>query len=531
LSFLCACATPSAHAAPPKPAVAAVAPAPDPNLPARAPVLEPGEWPPDEVIESTLAAEPSDPQLDIEVELAPGLDAAWDVPAETSSAIDGVGPLVAPESIAPEPACFIAAPRLDAGAAAGGADAAALCGLVPDVPLAVPTPIEDPSGSALAAFRAAVERAESRQGQARIVFYGASHVASDLYTGLLRSKLASEIGSGGPGFFLPIRPWKHYRHSDVEVERSLGFRTRRIIAKRPLADAYGLSGVAFDAFTGRVASTAFTLSPRVVQARTPLTLELFFMQRAHGGSFEVFVDGARASRISTAVPRAQLAAGAAGYASLELPAGSKRVELRTLGDAPVRLFGVALERADAGVVLDTLGIPGSRAKYHLMWEDALYREHLAHRRPDLVVLAYGTNESGDDEPIERYEGELRKVVERVRQTAPQSSCLLIGPSDRPVRLTEEAYASAGGAFAQRPRTAAIIDVQRRVAAELGCGFFDVVRFMGGPLSMVHWVRHQPALGTPDHVHFTRAGYERMGQALYDALLDRAQPQIELSLKK
>ena len=85
------------------------------------------------------------------------------------------------------------------------------------------------------------------------------------------------------------------------------------------------------------------------------------------------------------------------------------------------------------MIVDTLGIPGSRVRYHLLWDDAIYREHLKRRKPNLVVLAYGTNEAGDDdEPIESYAADLRKVVARVREVVPAASCLLVGPSDRPI---------------------------------------------------------------------------------------------------
>jgi lysophospholipase L1-like esterase len=234
----------------------------------------------------------------------------------------------------------------------------------------------------------------------------------------------------------------------------------------------------------------------------------------HRGALDVLIDGKKAAHVRTSGP-----ARGAGYATVELPAGARRVELRTLGDGPIRLFGASLEKPGPGVILDTLGIPGSRAKYQLLWDDALYREHLAHRRPDLVALAYGTNESGDDSPIEQYEAEVRQVVKRIREVAPDAACLLIGPSDRPVRLPSGALTEHTERYAHRPRTAQIVDAQRRVARELGCGFFDVVAFMGGPLSMVRWVHHSPALGTPDYVHFTRVGYERLGEVLFEAMLE------------
>jgi lysophospholipase L1-like esterase len=130
----------------------------------------------------------------------------------------------------------------------------------------------------------------------------------------------------------------------------------------------------------------------------------------------------------------------------------------------------------------------------------------------MVVLAYGTNESGDDDvPIETYERRLRKVMSRLRELLPSSACLLIGPSDRPIEEED-------GSYSPRPRTGQLVQSQRRISAEYGCGFFDLVAFMGGEMSMVRWVEAEPPLGTPDHVHFTRRGYERLADVLHDALL-------------
>ena len=193
--------------------------------------------------------------------------------------------------------------------------------------------------------------------------------------------------------------------------------------------------------------------------------------------------------------------------------GPHRFEVRARGDGPVRLFGVAVERDQPGVILDTLGINGARSRYHLFWDDALYREHLTHRNPDLIVLAYGTNEAGDDDvPIELYKHRLRNVLSRVRETVPHASCLLIGPSDRPRKSGPRRRPR----LRDRPRTLQLVAAQRGLSEEFGCGFFDLVAFMGGPMSMVRWV--EQGMASRDHIHLSRSGYERLGEVLFQALV-------------
>jgi lysophospholipase L1-like esterase/ribosomal protein L13E len=375
--------------------------------------------------------------------------------------------------------------------------------------------IEDPSRSALAAFHSALRRAGRGRGQARIVFYGASHVAGEMFTGPLRQALQMRFGEAGPGFVALAKPFSWYRHTGINVDEGRGFKVVRVKTNSITNDAYGLLGVAMDAKRGRPARSAVeTLKQDGLDGRAS-QFALYYLRQPKGGRISVYLDGEHRQDISTDAPHTET-----GYARFEASDALHRFELRTNGDGPVRVFGLAIERSQPGVILDTLGLPGARARDQLLWEDGVYREHLSSRMPDLVVLAYGTNESGDDRvPIAQYEQSVRRVLERVRDVVPYASCLLIGPSDRPKR-------GPGSRWSDRPLTDAIIETQRRVAAESGCGFFDLRAFMGGKMAMVRWVKASPPLGAPDHVHFTNAGYERLATVLYDALLagfDHAPP--------
>jgi lysophospholipase L1-like esterase len=164
------------------------------------------------------------------------------------------------------------------------------------------------------------------------------------------------------------------------------------------------------------------------------------------------------------------------------------------------------------VVVDTLGIGGTRASNQLKWNEHVWSDNLRRRAPDLIVLAYGTNESvDDDQPIESYKKQLREVLARLQRAAPEASCLLVGPGDFPLK-------GADGGFAPRPRTGQIVEAQREISAEAGCAFWDAMQFMGGEGSMLTWTAAQPAMAQSDHLHLTRRGYARMGMALTDAIM-------------
>lgn len=369
--------------------------------------------------------------------------------------------------------------------------------------------IEDPGGAALSTFYAklhALERGSSKK--LRIAFFGASHVASDCFTDEVRRRLQIRFGDAGPGFLLPAKPRRHHRHGRAVYESTQGFHGVHVRVDKPGIGRYGLAGVALVAQpTRRAWSRIKTQSPEGWPGRTT-SIELHYLLQPGGGRLQVRIDDRNRTTFRTAGERRK-----AAFRQFSVEEGEHALELRTFADGPVRIFGAVLEGDGPGVVVDTLGVPGSRARYQLQWRWDLFAAQLARRAPALFVLAYGTNEAGDDEvPLPDYAERLRTVVRRMQATLPEASCLLIGPSDRPI------LSNGGHAAFDRPRTAALVDVQRKVSAELGCGFFDLFTLMGGPLSMMRWVDAKPQLGAADHVHFTRLGYKHIGRVLYEALM-------------
>src|SRR6185295_6007651 len=96
-----------------------------------------------------------------------------------------------------------------------------------------------------------------------------------------------------------------------------------------------------------------------------------------------------------------------------------------------------------------------------------------------------------------------------REALPQSSCLLIGPLDRADKK--------GDSFKSRPVVPKLAAIQRRVAGEVGCAYWDTLGGMGGFGSMGFWF--QRGLGGADLAHPSSAGAEVLGDWVYLALMD------------
>jgi hypothetical protein len=473
------------------------------NLPPPPPVLYVGLSAPttdDPDDSQALALEPLDAAAASLDPAAASLDPAA---ASLDPAATSLGPAAA--SLEPAAASLTPAATLRATAAPEPSEPATP-GLMPGyfVPIAEPS-----EGPALASFHAALQAlAEGRDtdGKVRVAMYGASGTAADVSVGYLRTYLQARFGDGGPGF-IPLAPLsKWYRHSEVVVEASKGWKKEHAQIFKGRRDGhYGLLGASFTA-TAKKQWTEVRPKQSSDSCSGIAHAELFFLRQPGGGSFSLTIDGGPAQVVRTAADAIE-----PGYHALELPPGPHTLRIETLGKEEVRVFGVVLERQDPGVVVDVLGIDGTRGRNHLEWNEALWADNLRRRAPDLYTLSYGTNESVDAGlSIPLYAEDLRAQLRRFRRVLPEASCVLLGPVDFPIVEKDR--------IMPRPVLREIVEAQRQVAAEEGCGFWDGIAFMGGELSMPAWVTSDPPLARKDHLHYTRRGGARKGMALADALM-------------
>jgi lysophospholipase L1-like esterase len=372
----------------------------------------------------------------------------------------------------------------------------------PDPSLAGANALEN--ARALSRFYESLAKLDAGQSHDDVVIlqFGDSHTAADYETGPLRRALQQRFGDGGRGFVPLGDPWKHYVQDGV---RNAKTREWEAVHAKPTKRGftgdglYGLSGFALHTTqAGARAWGDFT-------AKTS-RVDVAYLAQPRGGSFDVLVDGARAAHVSTRGAKVESA-----WTPVDVTEGPHRIEVVTKGDGDVRLFGAVLDREAVGVTLDALGINGARITIPLSWDEAHMMEQIRHRAPSLVVLAYGTNESGDvDVPIETYERQLVDLLGRVARAAPSASCLLLGPPDRGIH-TQEGWGTL-------PRLLDVIATQRRVAHAAGCAFYDQLEAMGGPGTIAQWAEEPQPRANRDRVHMTRAGYAQLATSIAGDLM-------------
>jgi len=337
-------------------------------------------------------------------------------------------------------------------------------------------------------------------GLTRILHYGDSPTTADLITADARTMLQKQFGDGGSGFVLIARPWAWYNHRGVEMEASNW--KIDVAGTGDLRDGlYGLGGVSFRGQPGAVARWKMKDSTHHVA-------EVAYLGQPDGGDFALDAEGQQIGAAQTASESRK-----AAYAKFDLPPGATHFALRVTRGA-VRVFGVEFRKEESGVIYSSLGINGANVTLlsHAM-NEGQWTAQLRHYNPDLVIINYGTNESGFPQFVDGAWGkEMREVVRRVRAALPESSILLMSPMDRGER-------KASGEIDTIPAMPRLVNTESRIALDSKVAFFNTFQAMGGQGTMGRWYNAEPRLVGADYIHPMPAGAKIVGQLLYSALRD------------
>ena len=371
----------------------------------------------------------------------------------------------------------------------------------------------------------------------RIVQIGDSHTAGDQVTGGWRALLQARFGDAGRGVLAPGRPYLGYLTRNVTVSQSPGWQVD------------GTFGAAWHGGT------------------TPLGLTGYSLTGQPGASMTLRADAAAAwfDRVAVcglARPGAGTVTLAAGTVSepiafdregdaptcrtVDLPAATDGATL-TLTGGLVTLTSWSTESRRGGVTLSNLGTVGAQfVHWTTRTADRVVTAELAAYRPDLLVVAFGTNEAFMPRfDAAGYEAQLRAGIGRLKRLAPGVPVLLLGAPDsatrQPALQAGVAPCPAAGPFAPPSRafpmpgtgptfpiqpaaagaggwtpTAAlplVQAIQARVAHEAGLAYWNWSAQMGGRCTATQWAQASPPLMRGDRVHFTTPGAAEIARRL------------------
>lgn len=336
----------------------------------------------------------------------------------------------------------------------------------------------------------------------RIVHYGDSLIASDKITDRARLRLQQRFGSGGPGFLF-VRKFNRFQRGH-RTGRGTGGWVMEVITQGVLQDRYfGYTGASFTAQAAREEA----VFDRLGGARL---VEVFHLAEPTGGELE-FIAGGQV--ISTLDTRAYGKPEAARH-RFELPEGVDSLTMRAVTHG-ARVFGVVFESNEVpGVVYESIGLPGATSEVWLRPDAEDFARQLAARNPALVVQMVGGNDvlmlSKRRTDPKSVEAEMRRFWGRIHAAVPRADCLIVSP-------LESVRAKNDGRLIPKPEVQTVIELQRRVARDAGCAFWDMHASMGGTGSLEDWVQANLMLG--DLIHPKSRGSDLLGEMFVESIMD------------
>lgn len=171
--------------------------------------------------------------------------------------------------------------------------------------------------------------------------------------------------------------------------------------------------------------------------------------------------------------------------------------------------------SQARLIIDTLGIPGATAK---SWTN-MSRSPSFLPPYDFIILEYGTNEGNypNFDP-ENYRNDVRQGLIHLRKIYPSSACILIGPTDRGILVSQTQKNKKLQMPIKTPDLlkyskvhAEISRIQSIEAKNIGCAFWDWQAAMGSLGSAYFWAYQKPSLMAKDLIHLTVPGYRKSAQ--------------------
>lgn len=371
----------------------------------------------------------------------------------------------------------------------------------------------------------------------RIIQIGDSHTAGDQVTGGWRALLQARFGDAGRGVLPPGRPYQGYLTRGVTVGQSPGWQVDGTFGAAwhgggvPIGlTGYSQSGQPGASMTLRADSAAAWFDRVTVCG----------LARPGAGTVTLTA-GATSEPIAFARD-----ADAPACRTVDLPAPTDGVTLSVEG-GPVTLTSWSTESRGGGVSLANLGTVGAQfVHWTTRTADRVVAAELASYRPDLLVVAFGTNEAFMPRfGAAEYEAQLRAGIGRLRRLAPGVPILLLGAPDsatrQPALQVGVAPCPAAGPFAPPTRafpgpgtdpvfpiqsaaagaagwtpTAAlplVQAIQARVAHELGLAWWNWAARIGGRCTATQWAQASPPLMRGDRVHFTTPGAAEIARRL------------------
>lgn len=363
----------------------------------------------------------------------------------------------------------------------------------------------------------------SGKGNVVIMQIGASHVQGgtfphqirrNILLGARRSLQGSAVEGSFPfasrGFVFPYSAAvKCNNPFDYKVSRSHALILTRNVYKEPI-EQLGLCGISVTSYDS-MAEIGLSLVDTDLQfATTKITL----LGESRGGVVPRLAVGDSDMILSPDSVNLSLRR---YYFHLSQPVDSLRIILPCNLGQSFALTGVLLENALPGISYHSIGVNGASVTDYLN-KCPFFTADLKLAKPDLVIFGIGINDAaGPNYDSASFRQRYLQLVDSIRSVSPDCAFIFITNNDSYRRIKRRYHVNNNGPLVR--------DAFYRIAQQSGGMVWDQFTIMGGLNSMKTWSEN--GLGQKDRIHFSRAGYQLLGDLFSNAFfqaLEQTRPE-------
>lgn len=405
-----------------------------------------------------------------------------------------------------------------------------------------PPPPPPPAYAGKAGLQTFYEALRAGKGQIRVAYFGDSAIEGDLICMTLRDSLQRRFGGMGVGLMPISSPVKGFRRS-VKHNTSSNWYRRMLGQKNWPGYPLGILGGYF--LAGKppepqdtLATDTSAIKPNSLvikeEEEEAITEEEGFWATYRGVSLfpglrqipsaRLFYSAPIPDSTGRKVPAGKVKVSSGNWNTDFALDGKETVNQLWLSDSTMRqlnlefelhysqpIFGLSLE-SSTGIIVDNLpsrGNSGGRLTQIPYYRLNTFDELLDY---ELVILQFGLNAlSPDLEDFSWYKAEINRTVRHIKQSFPNASILLIGPTDHGVKEEAEVVAD--------PSVPLVTAVMREVAEKHQIAFFSFYEAMGGSGTIIDWAENkEPRWANLDYTHLSFPGAHAAGKMLLEFLL-------------
>ena len=352
----------------------------------------------------------------------------------------------------------------------------------------------------------AMEHARQDKKVYRVMHYGDSQIEMDRITSVLRQRLQEVFGGSGPGMISAVK-----RIFSISVNQSYSGNLVR----------YALVG---DSTSHKASHNRYGVMTQFCQTNGTSTVNF-----SKSNNSQAYDKAKAITRVSVLIGNNsegfRVSLKAEGYEGetktcpaksnttllpWELPVIIEKGSITFQGNAEI--YAIMLD-GDYGVAVDNDALRGCSGTIFTRINKELMAESIEAIDTKLIILQFGGNRTPiitSSKQISTYMGELTRQIKYFQEVAPQATILFIGPADM--------GKSYNGKMGSYKCMVELNDSIKAMALYNNVAYWDMFTVMGGEGSMAQYVKHNPPLGSPDHIHFTFQGAQEMGSNLAKSLI-------------